>query len=72
MGGIVWCLAIEVLGPVPATNGPSFHSHGLDAESSYGSVVDDMLSDDEVNLICGVYKILTSGMCFFSLHLPMY
>src|SRR5271154_548212 len=72
MGGIVWRLAIEVLGPVPATNGPSFHSHGLDAESSYGSVVDDMLSDDEVNLICGVYKILTSGMCFFSLHLPMY
>ena len=69
MGGIVWRLAIEVLGTAPATDGPSFHPQGLEAQSSYsGIIVDDKLSEDEVNLICGVYKIYTSSMYHFCLH----
>jgi hypothetical protein len=68
-GGIVWRLAVEFIAPGAVLAGPS------DVASTSGRVfhipgarnyVDDELSDDEADLVCGVYEIFTGeliGLC---------
>lgn len=62
-GGIVWRLAIEHLNFDDIAGGPVDVEAGL-YERSDGDAVggwDDKLTDDELDLICGVYKIFTGG-----------
>jgi hypothetical protein len=60
-GGIVWRLSWDAVGVEAALGGPSpevFQSgHWFLSEDAY--LWDDELSDDELNLICGVYKVFT-------------
>jgi len=61
-GGIVWRLAIEVTGRFAALEGPSENvlEHGsLLTLPSGNQLWDDDLSDAELDLICGVYKVYT-------------
>nr|VWP00843.1 Lipoyl synthase (EC (Lip-syn) (LS) (Lipoate synthase) (Lipoic acid synthase) (Sulfur insertion protein LipA) [Ganoderma boninense] len=66
-GGIVWRLALEILGSDAvgrAVTGPSediFH-FGQDFQPRQGDLLyDDSLSPSEINIICGVYKLPGSG-----------
>jgi hypothetical protein len=63
MGGIVWRLSIEVIGLEKVLTGPSadawkfgsrHHARGM------GTSCEDALSEDELDLICGVYKTYNS------------
>ena len=60
-GGIVWRLSWDAVGLEAALGGPSpevFQTgHHLFSEGQY--LWDDELSEDELNLICGVYKVFT-------------
>jgi hypothetical protein len=60
-GGIVWRLSWDAVGVEVALGGPSpevFQTgHWFLSEGAY--LWDDELSDDELNLICGVYKVFT-------------
>jgi hypothetical protein len=76
-GGIVWRLAMEFIGPGCVLTGPS------DVASSEGQIFhftddtifcEDILNDDELDLICGVYRVYTgrylsgfSGSCINSM-----
>lgn len=63
MGGIVWRLAIESLGMEEVLLGPSFTSgHHFQILLEDQSAVDDCLSSDDLDVICGVYKTLTSTL----------
>src|SRR4051812_42622388 len=74
-GGIVWRLAFEALGISPVLDGPTAHAlkYGMrisasDASGQAHTLYDDTLTEDETNLICGVYKIYTgTGCSLFSL-----
>ncbi|TCD67304.1 hypothetical protein EIP91_000274 [Steccherinum ochraceum] len=62
-GGIVWRLAIEVLGKEPGLKGPSgdvyrYGTWHVYAEDVHGG--DDILSDVEEDLISGLYKVYTN------------
>jgi hypothetical protein len=63
MGGIVWRIAIEVLGVDPGLAVPSAKAHhsGRVLEFSDSQLVDDVLSEKELDLICGVYDVYTGG-----------
>ncbi|KIM85942.1 hypothetical protein PILCRDRAFT_86667 [Piloderma croceum F 1598] len=63
-GGIVWCLAINTIEIAQVLSGP------LDEVFEYGRAImdtngeelwDDALLEDELNLICGVYKVHTQS-----------
>jgi len=60
-GGIVWRLSWDAVGVEAALGGPSpevFQTgHHFFSEQAY--LWDDELSEDELNLICGVYKVFT-------------
>jgi hypothetical protein len=60
-GGIVWRLSWDAVGVEAALGGPSpevFQTgHWFLSEDMY--LWDDELSEDELNLICGVYKVFT-------------
>ncbi|KAF7972407.1 hypothetical protein HWV62_18064 [Athelia sp. TMB] len=60
-GGIVWRLSVHSVSPNLVCSGPVDFSSGsylrLDGEP-YGSW-DDEVSDDDLDLICGVYKVFT-------------
>ena len=62
-GGIVWRLALEILRPQAiwcAGDGPSsdVHIYGQVIAASHGnSFYDDGLSDAEIDIICGTYKM---------------
>lgn len=61
-GGILWRLAMEALEANDALQGPSdiVYSHGCSITSSTGTRLwDDDLTQDESELICGVYKVYT-------------
>ncbi|EIW58372.1 uncharacterized protein TRAVEDRAFT_124826 [Trametes versicolor FP-101664 SS1] len=66
-GGIVWRLAMEILGGHPqqlANTGPStdvfVHSQAI--QPRHGPpYYDDGLSQEEIDIICGTYKIMDSG-----------
>lgn len=58
-GGIVWRLAMEFLGPQDVLVGPSEQAFTRHQQSG---LYDDDLTDDELNLICGVYKVYTGEL----------
>lgn len=61
-GGIAWRLAIEALGMAPALSGPStdVYDHGQFIIPQTGTQFwDDALTEEELDLICGVYKVYT-------------
>lgn len=69
-GGIVWCLALEHvqgLAEELVLEGPSDEvlTRGtcwmLPQHNRSDSLWDDDLSSDELDFICGVYKLYTSG-----------
>jgi hypothetical protein len=66
-GGIIWRLAMESIGPDVAIMGPSDRAHHFgDIVGPDGhQITDDDLTDDELNLICGVYEVPTgkSNLC---------
>ena len=60
MGGIVWRLAMESLGFDDILAGPSLEAANpwiMPLGDEYG--VDDVLSDADLDLICGVYRVRT-------------
>jgi hypothetical protein len=65
-GGIIWRLALESIG-IPAeeivSNGPSeeVFTHGTSVTNPQTSDVlwDDELSEEEKDLMCGVYRVFT-------------
>jgi hypothetical protein len=61
MGGIVWRLAKHAFDQADITSGPSVNavSGCIPSSSSHPIMYDDVLSQDEVDLICGVYKVYT-------------
>ena len=68
-GGIVWRLSLEALGIAPALDGPAtdaiaygIHTAAVDSSGRTFTLYDDALSEEETDLICGVYKIYT-GIC---------
>ena len=77
-GGIIWRLAMDALGYESALEqvlaGPSADCVDFGGMPQYladGSELwDDVLSDEEVDLICGVYKASTGE--FLSLRVPLY
>ncbi|OJT07017.1 hypothetical protein TRAPUB_2129 [Trametes pubescens] len=66
-GGIIWRLAIEILGGEPsnlANIGPStdVFDHGQAIRPRHGPpYYDDALSPEEIDIVCGTYKIMESG-----------
>jgi hypothetical protein len=68
-GGIVWRLAVDSLSSADALAGPSQHvlDYGTCVHTEDGDLWDDDLSEDELNLICGVYKVFTGQYHFFFL-----
>jgi hypothetical protein len=74
-GGIVWRLAIEVLGDRAedvVINGPSDDVLKFGSQMCYGEneYWDDGLDDAEMDLICGVYKLYSK--CRTLLSAPSY
>lgn len=62
-GGIIWRLALEELGIDPALWGPSeATNYAFELLSDNQSFVDDGLSSEEMDFICGVYYVYT-GSC---------
>src|SRR5215471_869346 len=62
VGGIIWRLAVDTIGAEVALRGPSTHAHefgDLVTDPSGKQFVDDALSDEEMDLICGKYIIYT-------------
>jgi hypothetical protein len=63
-GGIIWRLAKDIVPEVAAMNGPSSEvantGQAIMCEGKY--LWDDQLMEEELNLICGVYKVYT-GKC---------
>jgi hypothetical protein len=71
-GGIVWHLAIQYIDVEVANTGPSFlqGDNGYDwtcisgFEACEGYLVDDYLTENDPDIICGVYKVLGSKFLF--------
>jgi hypothetical protein len=63
-GGIVWRLALEAICPGIALMGPSdtVAHFGDVLQSPDGPLVDDSLTEEELNLICGVYDVYTGEL----------
>ena len=67
-GGIVWRLALEILGPEAlgrAMDGPSqdVWRHGRELRPERGdSLYSDALSDYELDIVCGVYHVYTGKL----------
>lgn len=61
MGGIVWRLAMESMGYEEVLRGPSgLHTQADVLVVDSTEVVDDSLSEHEIDIICGVYRVLGS------------
>ena len=60
-GGIIWRLAKEAIPESAVLSGPSteVYSTGAMFQSNRGIFLDDGLSEDELDLISGVYKVFT-------------
>ena len=75
-GGIIWCLALLCLGwsEIDVTQGPSINASLLGKVWTLGNgskLYDDYLSEDEMDVICGVYKIVTGVFFhFISINIP--
>ena len=74
-GGIIWQLTVDGLGSLSESlvlDGPSLdvlqHGHAVKCGNNKQNWLwDDALSDQDRDIICGVYKVYTSQ--FFSLRL---
>ena len=68
-GSIVWRLAIASVSDNAVSMGPSqdVFSEGSFLSSADGYLWDDTLSEDDLEVVCGVYKVCT-GMFFTSFH----
>src|SRR5882724_10635877 len=68
-GGIVWCLALESVSDNAVLMGPSLDvfSEGSFLSSADGYLWDNILLEDEVEVVCGVYKVYT-GIFFARFH----
>ena len=68
-GGIVWCLALESVSDDAGLMGPSHDvfSEGSFLSSADGYLWDNILLEDELEVVCGVYKVYT-GMFFVRFH----
>ena len=69
-GGIIWCLALDTL-ELPTDAEINVTQEPLEDALTRGTTIvlddglelsDDTLTEEEIELICGVYKWLT-GMC---------
>jgi hypothetical protein len=61
-GGILWRLGMEYLDPQAAISGPSDYANDFGERISLpdeGTFVDDSLTEDERDLICGTYAVYT-------------
>ena len=67
--GIVWHLALESVSYDAVLMGPSHDvfSEGSFLSSADGYLWDDLLLEDELEVVCGVYKVYT-GMFFARFH----
>jgi hypothetical protein len=66
-GGIIWRLAIEHIGPESILVGPTdgvFDNGDVWRPLGPMEFWDDSLTDEEIDLICGVYKVDTGKMLF--------
>ena len=68
-GSIVWCLAIASVSDNTVLMGPSqdIFSEGSFLSSADGYLWDDTLLEDDLEVVCGVYKVYT-GTFFASFH----
>ena len=68
-GGIVWHLAIVSVSDNAVLMGLSqdIFSEGSFLSLADGYLWDDTLSEDDLEVVCGVYKVYT-GMFFVSFH----
>ena len=68
-GGIVWCLAIVSVSDNAVLMGLSqdIFTEGSFLSSADGYLWDDTLLEDDLEVVCGVYKVYT-GMFFMSFH----
>ena len=68
-GGIVWRLAIVSVSDNAVLMGPSqdVFSEGSFLSLADGYLWDNTLSEDDLKVLCGVYKVYT-GMFFTSFH----
>jgi hypothetical protein len=63
-GGITWRLALENIPHESAISGPSVCAHHFGKHLvtlSHGTLIDDELTDNEFDLISGVYKVYTGN-----------
>ena len=72
-GGIVWCLALESVLDDAVLMRPS---HDIFSEGSFlsladGYLWDDILSEDELEVVCGVYKVYRYVFCEVSFHVHL-
>jgi hypothetical protein len=61
-GGLIWRLAADTIGDEVVLQGPSTHAHefgDLIADPTGKQFVDDTLSEEEMDLICGKYVMYT-------------
>ena len=65
----MWHLAIASVSDNAVLMGPSqdVFSEGSFLSSADGYLCDDTLSEDDLEVVCGVYKVYT-GMFFVSFH----
>jgi hypothetical protein len=65
-GGIIWRLARDVIPEAAVLSGPSaeVYKTGQQIECESGILLDDELSEDELNLVSGVYKVFTGNVSF--------
>jgi len=66
-GGIVWHLVMEYLSPKTVLTGPSDNASQMYCLLDSQEYCDDDLSSDELELICGVYKVYTGNLIFLPL-----
>jgi len=62
VGGVIWRLAVDTIGAEAALQGPTMHAHefgDLVTDPAGKQFVDDALSEDEMDLLCGKYVIYT-------------
>ena len=68
-GGIIWRLAIDTLHPDCVLRGPDLQSaKQFVLPSEHGFLLDDDLTDNEMDFICGTYRILTSTLGYTIMH----
>ena len=64
MGGIIWRLAKEVLDDADVMDGPSYClGSEFRISTTHDTLADNALTSDELQIICGTYRIFTGKLC---------